>query len=695
MASRRQRPRDENWQTIEHLVSAPYRFVPLNETIVPPECQGLPLDEPLAGDGSATLDVTWGIETPLLIGKAVDEPGAEVVVPMHLGGKDNWVIPGATLRGLVRSSLEIIAFARLRQLNHHFRFGIRDFTHHRYRDERQIGTDGHVRAGWLLKQDEDYHIQPCADEGNDWGYVEIESLPGNPRRGTWSSKTRDEKYAAMAGRLSGFTEVGPRPLQSRMVYRPDASGRPGTFVASDKAVGRKRYEYVLFAASSAQATKIEAGPWHEFEVMNCRQGRNGLEPDGAWADLAEKVENGEKVPVFWVGSLEHQSDDFAFGLTRLFKIPHKHRVGDKLPEPHKPRLGTGGKPERDFVETLFGYVDEREDLTRIPGGHQLGNALAHKSRVSFGFASPLDTEAFAYWPDAEKRFKTIMMAPRASYAPYYLVGTVKDWSDADSTLAGRKRYPPRYEADTLRAAEGELQERLKDPEERIVAASPEGNRPNPEVLTRLRFLRPKTSDAAFVGRIKLHNVTEIELGAVLWALTFGNDTNGLYRHMLGRAKGMGAGQSAVRKVELSWRPHSGPRIDATWPTASTFGLAARLMKAFEEYMEEVTGGAWRASETIETYLKLHSPCTWAGMAGELSRKLGEMPVPADERERVDRRWRGDRPVATSFLGRPDPVSSPTRETTNDFKRIREATKLAYSGLEEPDPTIPERLLTIP
>ncbi len=689
------RARDERWADVAPLVSAPYRFVPLNEVIVAPERQGLPLDEPLAGDGSATLEVTWGIETPLLIGKSVQESGAEVVVPMHLGGKESWVVPGATLRGLVRSSLEIIAFAKLRQVNDHFRFGVRDFTHRRYRDERQIGSDQQICAGWLKKEGDDYRIEPCAGEGGDWGYVEIDGLPGNPRPESWSKKTRAEKYAAMAGRLTGFTVVGPRPLQSRMVYRPETTGRPGTFVVSDKAVGKKRYEYVFFPAASAQAIKILPGPWHEFEVMNCRQGRTRLEPDGAWADLVEQVENGEKVPVFWVGSLENQGDDFAFGLTRLFKIPHKCRVGDKIPEAHRPRLGAGGKPERDFVENLFGFVDERDDLVKIPGGDQLGNALARRSRVSFGFARPSDKSAFALWPDAERRFKTIAMAPRASYAPYYLVGSAKDWSDTDCTLAGRKRYPPRYEAANLAVAEAELRERLKDPEERIVAASREGRPPSPDVLTRLRFLRPTTTDAAFVGTIKLHNVTEIELGAVLWALTFGNDTNGLYRHMLGRAKGMGAGQTAVRRIGIVWRPHGATSIDAAWPATAADELAVRAMRAFEEYMEKATRQGWRSSETFKAYMKLHAPGTWAGMAGALANKLGESPPTANERQRVVRRWEGDRPLATSFLGRPEPVDSAERKTTNDFQRIRDATKLAYSGSAPPEPGIPDRLLTIP
>ena len=82
------------------------------------------------------------------------------------------------------------------------------------------------------------------------------------------------------------------------------------------------------------------------------------------------------------------------------------------------------------------------------------------------------------------------------------------------------------------------------------------------------------------------------------------------------------------------------------------------------------------------------------MAGALAAKVGEITA-AEERQRVSWRWESDRPLATSFLGRPDPVDDADRATTNDFQRVRDATKLAYGGYKPPDPAIPDRLLTIP
>jgi CRISPR-associated protein (TIGR03986 family) len=697
-------PRDENWHTIKDLVAASYRFVPLNKTIVPPEHTDVRLDVPLAGGGSATLEVTWGIETPLLIGQTRLE-GSNEVVPLAIGrGGKRWVIPGATLRGLVRSSLEILAFARLRQVNDHFRFGVRDFTHQLYRDASPVGKDGLVRAGWLKKDGDDFTVTPCARDGDDWGYVEIAALNGGADVKDWSKKNRAKKLELAAAGASGFIATASRALPDgtagRMIYRPaEPPNRPGELVVSGKAVGTKRYEYVFFRDAGVRPTTLGKVAWRQFELMNCRQGRRGLEPDGAWKELKEtKIDHDQEVPVFWVGHLNTQAEGFAFGLTRLFKIPHALSVGDKIPDEHKPRLRQDGsdhpRPEVDFVENLFGYVYERDELSRMGDPNRVLAAAAHKSRIAFGFAKPVDTAAFELWPrQNEHPHQTIMMAPRASYAPYYLTGREKDWSSPASRLAGRKRYPPRYNPASLGSAKRELEERLKDPLDRYKAGDRFHREAPASVRTRLRFLSPVSEDAAFASSIRMHNVTKVELGALLWALTFGGDTNGLYRHMLGRAKGMGAGQCAVRNVAVTWRPYVGTKRCFSWSQNQADPEATEFMNAFLNYMETKTAGTWLTSETVQDYLGLHSTATWAHLAGRLAEALGALPAGAAEATRVMTRRAGDGALGTSFLARPNPTDHKARPT-NDFQKIRAATKLGHTGLAAPDANMPDRLLKL-
>ena len=80
----------------------------------------------------------------------------------------------------------------------------------------------------------------------------------------------------------------------------------------------------------------------------------------------KQVKAGVAMPVFYVG--DPKAENFHFGFTRLFKIPHKYSVKDKLEETQKPASAF----KADFVQSLFGYVEDQGKET-----------LAQKGRVAF------------------------------------------------------------------------------------------------------------------------------------------------------------------------------------------------------------------------------------------------------------------------------------------------------------------------
>ena len=108
-------------------IKSPFRFVALNRKVVIPESSSPELDRPVSGGFSGCMRVTWAVETPLLIGNEVTEPGRreKVVVPLQLTSDEgnDPVIPGASLRGMIRAATEIVAHGRLAQIDSHLRFG--------------------------------------------------------------------------------------------------------------------------------------------------------------------------------------------------------------------------------------------------------------------------------------------------------------------------------------------------------------------------------------------------------------------------------------------------------------------------------------------------------------------------------------------------------------------------------------------
>ncbi len=612
------------WSSAElgPLLNAPYRFAVLNESVVAAQSQP-DLDRPLPGGLCATLKVSWRIETPLLVGA-----GDSNDVPFALGGPKDWVIPGATLRGVVRAALEAVAHARLVQTNRRYRFALRDFEHPRYKrfiKEGGVG-DGALKAGWLTKECDKYKIRPCKT----WGRIPIDLLkarirPEEQKKSiSWAKFDRTRKYTASSPDLKLVFEPHwkdrklafktPRAFRSERdrhqqeVFRPlpiGESGTQGFYVFSGAATDpqKKQYEYVFFDDPEAKSVALTERSWLNFLVTNTKQGNRDREPDGAWKEFGGDVVEGQRIPIFFYGDLNEQNEEFCFGLTRLFRMPHAHAVGDLVPKPHELRLDDRGRLEPDLVEALFGYVFETEDFPQP----RPDEAVAHKGRIAFGFARPVNRKAFELWPgDKKDPLETIQGAPKPSFAPFYLVGPEKDWSADNAQLAGRKRYVPREAEDSGLMVERLMEHRMDD--------ARAGGAISKKTISKLRFLRPISADATFSGEIRLHNVSEAELGAILWVLTFGGGGANRYRHMLGRGKPFGAGRAAVAGIEGSIRRNADPEKPEkiTWKIGDGAGELGPFLEKFEAQMDSALGrpGAWRASGPVRSFLACSLPQDW-------------------------------------------------------------------------------------
>jgi hypothetical protein len=626
---------------------SPFRFVKLNDAVVPPEAAVLasPLDEPLAEGFCGTLRVDWVAETPLLIGQETGErDGRDAVIgPVRLDD-NRWIIPGSTIRGCLRAAVEIVAGARLGQINGHHHYSLRDFEHPRFRQQvgdLSLSLLADVKAGWLRRVANDpprYEIEPCRA----WHTIATADLPFKDCadqyvwRHNWLTTPLPQRYrAAMEPVPPPGTPFGPinfatqplrkftaQPRGSVGDLKPDADGDiAGRLVFSNRSLSApppatietmererkpgqpKKREYVFIDDPAPAPIAVHADAWSRFELINSKPGRNARKPDGSWAILKPSLDLPDgRVPVFFLEDPDPAK--LEFGLTRFFKIAHRYSVGElrDLDKAHdRPRVHHTETFRRDLVEMLFGYVyepdelfDDLNDLNDEKRQAIEPGLVARKGRVACGAAKLIKDRAP---PRPGKTITTVMAAPRASFSPFYLSGTIKDYSDETSRLAGRKRYFPRFApgatadaADSIRAT---LIQQGKD------APS------NDELRSHLRFLEPggKGEAMLFRGEIRLHNVTAVEIGALLWALTFGGNPDKPYRHALGRAKGAGAGQMRIGEVRLD--------LEANRPAAA----AAAALTAPEPWEVKagekgwVTGGCSLGPflRAFHTYIKQYRP----------------------------------------------------------------------------------------
>ncbi len=630
--------------------TSPYRFVELNTVVISaPEAVREPhLDLPLAGGFSGEISVDWVVETPLLIGKEQGAGQHAEVVPLTLGAPDKFAIPGATLKGLLRAGVEIVTLGRLSQLNRDHRFGLRDFDDKKYRDDEKgqsrLAWDK-IGAGWLewheASPDEkakglsDYCITPC-----DKRTVRIRALPkswfsGTPGDGKrhfdWLNKelkdkyiksgmhggTPPRKYDFSSGRahwftLSGASEAVPADagvgtqgiyvFSGRLQVSSQTKTESDVIAELDLQAGksgekqRKKREYVFFDQPGVLPERVPQAVFDTFELINSTPSGKGLIPVGSWKELRPVVvDDKRRIPVFILGDLAHPPYDF--GLTRSFKVAHDRSVGDVLDDQtskaHVVNLGM----TPDWAEALFGNVIEDDDPKT--GAARPPSDLARKGRVAVGFAYST-TPAVLFPPMGRDPISTTMMGPRASFAPHYLVGPVKHWSDTQAGLAGRKRYFPRFSGGTPEAAQ-----------EIVVADYTLPPAHGGETVSRLRFLAPEPgqSTIGFTGAIRVHNLLAEEVGALLWVLTHGGDIGGPLRHMIGRAKAFGAGQTRVADVRLN-------KLLGHDPIADTkLGDADKLqpfLDAFEKAMDVAVRearlpGRWAEQAQVREWLGLSNP----------------------------------------------------------------------------------------
>jgi CRISPR/Cas system CSM-associated protein Csm3 (group 7 of RAMP superfamily) len=233
----------------------------------------------------------------------------------------------------------------------------------------------------------------------------------------------------------------------------------------------------------------------------------------------------------------------------------------------------------DFVQALLGFISpETGDLD--PEEHA---ALHLKSRISFGWAwarSGLDR--------------------KASLEPHQLLLASPDPTSVFMDHVGRRIYPAT--ADNAQVVASRI-------------AMPRAN-PNGNMISKLRFLHPKPNEPlVFRGRIRFHNVTEVELGALLWAVTLGMSPGS--RHMIGMARALGAGRCFAADLKMQVSRNDGRDCGRTHSAqAECFGTDGMLAQTF------VTAfNAWLTNNGLRTHgfqerLAAADPAYGAALAGE-------------------------------------------------------------------------------
>lgn len=654
-------------------IKAPFNFVPLSSKVYTPEwASAISQDIPFEDQISGILDFTITAKTPVFVRnghtkeeaeearqicKEVEQSAKEQGKPFlavlkqrleqspheyflfsRIGEKS--FIPGTSIKGAIRNVLEIMSFGKIR-VDKNAMFAQRDW------DNEDLYTlkkqQREIKCGWLRLE---------KNTQNKYQYVLINC--GKPDR---IGQKRIDEY--IGGNLfrDNFSQIGRRDLSievtlngkkfdprsaaykyelvrghqlENLSFEEDAEysnhyGRKAVKVSRN---GTIRGTIVLTGQpnlckwSRPKRMDLSAGKFYEFVFEEVEGEKIIISVDEfnhfkfiyaeQWERIQPLLHSEKGVPVFFRLNQNRIQD---LGLAYLYKLPYDNSPYGLL---KKGPYTQHSDASLDLAECIFGYVNEEE---KLKGRVQFSNAYTE------GEEQPLNGGSLV-----------TLSSPKPSYYPIYIKqegqnGKVNQYKTYnDGILSGWKRYPVKREVTP-------------------------GSLDNLELDT---VLFPLPEGTVFKGKIRFHNLKEVEIGALLSALTFHN-SNDCY-HQLGQGKPYGYGKVSIhcqfsdpaleeRKMEfmMKFEQEISQQLEIDWSSSpemkELFTMAHHGVLADEvllEYMHMDTDktkneflNAKQQKEFLELFSKLSKKeCSPTSLIREYRKKSQEIAREKEEKDRL-------------------------------------------------------------
>ena len=586
-------------------IDSPYNFVPLAQEVYLPEgAEALSQDVPFREGISGTLEIRVTAKTPIYVrsgGEHSRDP-KERNTPAYrdffrVTPQGPYALPGTSVKGMIRGVLEIASFGKIAgtsgdpaRVSDH-RYAVRDLQNPPLYTNYIAETVGgafrpKVRAGWLRQVPEgeemQWEVTLC-----DFARVEQEDLEKFFYQETHQMislgkrQNAKDKYHSVAPLTTVSFTCGPEKAHEhsdgkRLIYRKatdlgrgDTSGTlvlTGQPAPRDGKPGKKHLEFLFFNEENEEneepvSLRVPAGVRKDFVFAHSELGEK-RKPNTEWEFWEPFLKNNERVPVFL---LMDKGTITSMGLAMMYRLPYLHSIHETI-EHTSPRHRDGGV--LDLGEQIFGRVEDQDALR---------GRVAVETLVAEGDPQPMPV------------VRTVLGAPKPTFYPNYvkqqtnargeLAGAYKTYMDGNAEIRGWKRY--------LSPRDGDAPTPSNPPSEKVATA-----------------FRPLPAGTTFSGRMVVHNLRPRELGALIWALTWGGNSN--LRHSLGMGKPYGYGSVTVKigTPHLAWLDPT--RTDPPTPEA--------CLRAFEDAMETwwktaQLEGTWKESPQIKALRALANPGT--------------------------------------------------------------------------------------
>lgn len=555
-------PSHENPTQEGRIASAPYNFVPLPEIVVPafkdPDNELPDQDRFHTNRKTGYFEIELQTKAPLYIRGALPVPDflrseseQEKQRPFRERAKNKPdffytqdskqpVIPGSSLRGMLRNLLEVVSYGKMEWVTEKQLF-FRTMDPTTVGDYYRSRMSEKVEAGFLCRQGNGYFIKKCER-------VRIlrTKLGGKIYvvQKKWETPTWDGKpyqHIPIWIRI----DVGSS-IVDEFAYEEKAGYREGRLVITGN-IQKKKKEFVfLLPERDAEEIAVpedvlerfhaddQITQWQQKAFPANQPEKNGRVHDGFITRNPGLLGD----PVFFLreaGALTF------FGRAQMFRLPYEKSPLDFVP----PELRM--KQTLDLAEALFGHAKGPESGAK-PGD----KAYAYASRVFV-------TDARLHEGQSEIALSKNAIVPRILASPkptafqHYLVQTNPNHR---RTLFhyGSKRHETVIRGHKLYWHHGKEQNASTTSWEETIGEDPKALAALAKDDTQHTQFKPVKPQTKFSFRVYFENLSDAELGALCWILHPLGEAQQEYCHHLGMGKPLGMGSVKLSaKLFLSER----------------------------------------------------------------------------------------------------------------------------------------------
>ncbi len=482
------------------------------------------------------------------------------------------VIPGSSLRGMLRSVLEIVSYGKMQWVTDKRLF-------FRTMDSTAVGIyykdrmAGKVKTGFLSRKGNKFVIKVCQ-----MARVYRNKLKGNLYDGSGPNKT-----PCWSGQIHQWKRVwvklsdGQRAIED-IQYHSTHGFEEGRLVITGDMNGKKKEFVFLLPKEEDEEIEVpdelierfhdddQITQWQEKAFPKDKPSPNCRERDG----MLRKEPKDPGDPVFFL--CESGQITF-FGRAQMFRLPYSKSPIDLVPKDLR------CLEDIDYAEALFGYIKN----VKAPQGSK---ARAYAGRV-FVTDAILEKNQTDYWLSEEPIVPHILATPKPTAFQHYLTqekpNEKKQLYHYDSlpdstTIRGYKRYWHQGER---------TREDIKAFEV-------------PEESTQHTQFKPVKADVRFRFKVYFENLSDRELGALCWVLHPLGNSNKEYCHQLGMGKPLGMGAVQLQaKLHITEREKRYASLfnGDSWETGATEAgkslsdgeTLKQYTQAFEKHILSVLG----------------------------------------------------------------------------------------------------------